>query len=374
VESLGDTLKKARERKGYTFDYVGRETNIAARYLEALETEDFAAFPGEPYLLGFLRNYGEYLGLDVGELLRLYRGQKIQEQPVPVEQLLRSPSRAPKALLILFLILVGLGIAGGGVYFFMHIPWKKDADAAAARPLVVYTLEGTSLERRLFRGDSVLIPLGGNQYKIDLQNLGEAVTISAPMGNTILDLGQEIAVDINSDGVEDIRISAQDFVRNDPAQGVMLRFDIISDMGVLSQDAGAGGSPPADTVSAAGESAPGSFSAAQAIFTSSNAYPFTLQAAFQSYCMFRWEILRERDRQDRQERYLSKTDVLPPISQIQNGVRIWVSNAMAVKLEVIGGGRTVPLEIGGAGEVVVADIVWVRENDGRFRLVLNRIN
>jgi cytoskeletal protein RodZ len=373
VESLGDKLKTARESKGYTFDYVGRETNIATRYLEALETENFSAFPGEPYLLGFLRNYGEYLGLDVDELLFLYRGLKIQEQPVPIEKLLRSPSKAPKVLITITLILVGMAAVGGGVYFFMHIPWKTDAAVTVQRPAVVYTLEGNSLERRLYRGDSVLVPLGGNQFKIDLTNLGEAVTLQAPMGNVILDLGQEINVDINSDGLADVRISVQDFVRNDPAMGVMLRFDLSTDMGMLSEGDGTEILPTADAVRAVPESAVGSLSNAQVIFGPSNAYPFTLQASFQGYCMFRWEILRERDRQIREERYFSRTEVLP-ISQIQNGVRIWVSNALAVKLEVSGGGRTVPVEIGGAGEVVVANIEWVRESDGRYRLVLNRID
>jgi len=61
VESLGDKLKSTRERKGYSYDFVGKETNIARRYLEAMENEDFSQFPGESYLLGFLRNYGEYL-------------------------------------------------------------------------------------------------------------------------------------------------------------------------------------------------------------------------------------------------------------------------------------------------------------------------
>jgi hypothetical protein len=113
-------------------------------------------------------------------------------------------------------------------------------------------------------------------------------------------------------------------------------------------------------------------STAKVIFESSNAYPFTLQATFQGYCMFRWEILRERDRQIREERYFNRNELLD--IQAQNGIRIWVSNAIAVKLQAIGGDRTVPLEIGGAGEVVVADVTWVREGDGRYRLVLNRID
>ena len=366
MESVGDKLKTARESKGYTFEYIGRETNIATRYLEALESENFAVFPGEPYLLGFLRNYGEYLGLDVDELQFLYRGLKIQEQPVPVEQLLRSPSRAPKLMLTGILAIVGLILVAGGVYFFVRVPWKTDAAVAAARPVVMYTLEGNSLERRMYRGDSVLIPLGGDQYKIGLANLGEALTLSVPTGNVILDLSQEVEIDINNDSLGDLRIIAQDFVRNDPERGVMIRFDLIADRAVFSEDPGS-----AEAVSAEAGSAAGGFVASPAIFNSSNAYPFTLQAVFQGYCLFRWEILRERDRQTRQEQYFSRTEELN--IQAQNGVRVWVSNAAAVKLQISGGGRTVPLEIGGAGEVVVANIELVREGEGRYRLALNRI-
>jgi hypothetical protein len=239
---------------------------------------------------------------------------------------------------------------------------------------MVYTMEGNFLERRLYRGDSALIPLEGNQYKMELLNLGEAVTLSSPGGNVILDLGQEVNVDINSDGIGDIRVGAQDFVRNEPATGVLLRFDISSDRGIYTESGNGedtvslltseGSSPP--------DSVPSAVSAAPVIFSSSNAYPFTLQASFQGYCMFRWEILRERDRQDRNEQYFVRTDELN--IQAQNGIRIWVSNAAAVKLQVIGGGRTVPVEIGGAGEVVVADVRWIRDDDGRYRLVLIRLD
>ncbi|MFP3042607.1 helix-turn-helix domain-containing protein [Treponema primitia] len=371
MESLGDKLRTTRESKGYTFDYIGRETNIATRYLEALETENFSVFPGEPYLLGFLRNYGEYLGLDVNELLAMYRAWKIQEQPIPVEQLLKSPSKLPKILLTVFLILAGVAVVGGGVYFFMRIPWKANTAKTAERPLVAYTLEGSFLEQRFYRGDSILIPLGGNQYKITLFNLGEAVTLAAPMGNVILDLGQERSIDINSDGLDDIRVGVQDFVRNDPSLGVRLRFDINSDMGIISENirneeilstpAGTGNDITANNASNIKE-----------IFKSANAYPFTLQASFQGYCMFRWELLREPDRPDRQEQYFVRTNELD--IQAKNGIRIWVSNATAVKLQVIVAGETKVLEIGGAGEVVVTDIRWVRDDDGRFRLAQIRID
>jgi hypothetical protein len=109
-----------------------------------------------------------------------------------------------------------------------------------------------------------------------------------------------------------------------------------------------------------------------AIFTSPNAYPFTLQVSFQGYCLFRWEVLAERGRQGRKEEYFQRSAELS--IPAQNGVRIGVSNAAALRIQVIGGGRTVPLEIGSVGEVVAADIRWIRDEDGRFRLVLSRLD
>ena len=95
MESLGDKLKTVRESKGLTYDYVSRETNISKSYLEALEREDFSGFPGEAYIVGFLKTYGEYLGLNSDELLFAYRSLKIQAQPIPMKQLLKGPSPVP---------------------------------------------------------------------------------------------------------------------------------------------------------------------------------------------------------------------------------------------------------------------------------------
>jgi cytoskeletal protein RodZ len=368
VESLGEKLRSARESKGYTFDFVGRETNIAVRYLEAFEKEDFSAFPGESYLIGFLRNYGEYLGLDAQELLSIYRALKIQEQEIPVEQLLKSPSRLPRIFITAAVVVVLLGAIGGAVYFFTRISWKPAAAETAARPVVDYTLEGSSLERRFYRGDTVLVPLTGNQYKLELSNLGEAVTITVPGGQVILDLGQEENVDLNNDGINDIRIGAADFVRNDPSMGVLLRFDTIGGE-IIAEAAGTEIPETADLVPAAAGANPG---ARVAIFQPSNSYPFNLHVSFQSYCMFRWEILREPNRQERIERYFARNDELN--ISAQNGIRIWMSNAASAKLEITGGGRTVPLETGGAGEVIVAEVHWIPDSDGRSRLVLDRLD
>ena len=80
---IGEQLRAARERKGLTLDRVADETNIAKRYIAGLEAEDFTVFPGDPYVIGFLRNYADYLGLPSDEFVNTYKNIKIQEQPMP---------------------------------------------------------------------------------------------------------------------------------------------------------------------------------------------------------------------------------------------------------------------------------------------------
>ena len=89
MESFGEILRTTRESKGIDIPKAERETSISKEYIIALETENVSAFPGEPYLIGFLRNYSEYLGLDSKNLISLYKAKMIQEAPIP-EGLLKS--------------------------------------------------------------------------------------------------------------------------------------------------------------------------------------------------------------------------------------------------------------------------------------------
>jgi cytoskeletal protein RodZ len=366
VDSLGEKLKAARERRGLRFEEISRDTNIASRYLEALETENFSGFPGEPYIIGFLRNYSEYLGLDVQEQLSLYRALKIQEQPIPVEQLLKSPSPLPRIVAALAIVVGALALVGGGIYLILNRPRTTVSQTPVSRAASEFVMDADSMERRLYPGDSVLVPLGATQYKLGLSNLGEALTLTTPAGELLLDLSQKVNVDLNSDGVTELQITAADFVKNDSATGALLRFELAAAAAAFEPPAAV----PEEETPAAEVAAP-VLAGATVIFSSPSAYPFTLQSLFQGYCMFRWEILFERDRRDRNERYFQRSDELN--IQAQNGIRVWASNAQAAKLQVIGGGRTVPLELGGAGEVVVADIRWVRDEENRYRLILARL-
>ena len=366
---IGEKLKEAREAKGYSIEHVSRETNIARRYIEALEEGDFSQFPAEAYLIGFLKNYGEYLSLNGKELQAQYRMHKIQEQPIPVEQLLKSPSAAPKIAITVIICLFTAGLAAGLVFFILSRTAKHEAVTETQRSPAVYELAEGILDQRFYYGDTLKIANTKPEWVLGLRKIGEIITLSAPSGDLLLGLNDIGTADVNGDGLIDLNISVPDFQPNKPEMGALLRFELTE--AVPSVETAAAqpveSAPAAEIVQPVQPAQAGN---SQAIFTGNTPYPFTLQVRFQGYCMFRWEVLREAN-QGRNERYFVKGDELSV--QAQNGIRLWISNAAATKTQIIGGGRTVAVDFGGPGEVIVVDVNWVRDTDGRYKLIQNRL-
>jgi hypothetical protein len=88
VFEIGYSLRSARERQGLGFPEIELATKIRAKYIRALEEEDFEALPGDSYVRGFLRTYAEYLGLD-GEIYvdeyasRFHAADPWHDEPAP---------------------------------------------------------------------------------------------------------------------------------------------------------------------------------------------------------------------------------------------------------------------------------------------------
>ena len=60
MESYGELLRTTRESKELDLDRASREISIEKRYLAGLEAEDNSVFPGDAYMIGFLKNYADY--------------------------------------------------------------------------------------------------------------------------------------------------------------------------------------------------------------------------------------------------------------------------------------------------------------------------
>ena len=78
---------------------VETRTKIRAKYLRAMENEEWDLLPGEVYVKSFLRTYGEYLGLDTRQLIDDFRRryERLDDHELrPIAPLGRDRDRPPR--------------------------------------------------------------------------------------------------------------------------------------------------------------------------------------------------------------------------------------------------------------------------------------
>lgn len=73
MPDIGATLREARLRRKLDIQEVEAATKIRAKYLRALEHEDWDLLPGPTFVRTFLRTYAEFLGLDPRPIVEQYR-------------------------------------------------------------------------------------------------------------------------------------------------------------------------------------------------------------------------------------------------------------------------------------------------------------
>ncbi|MFW6306371.1 MAG: helix-turn-helix domain-containing protein [Bacillota bacterium] len=78
--TIGEKIKQARQKQGYTLKEVQAAIKIRTRYLEALENDEFTIIPGEAYIKAFIKSYANFLDLDYMDLLNDYKQIKEKEE------------------------------------------------------------------------------------------------------------------------------------------------------------------------------------------------------------------------------------------------------------------------------------------------------
>src|SRR5436853_6793842 len=102
MADIGTTLREARIRARIDISEVEARTKIRAKYLRAIENEEWDLLPGPVYVKSFLRTYGDFLGLDsrllVDDFKRRY--ERPDQDMRPVAALSRERERAAKGPLL----------------------------------------------------------------------------------------------------------------------------------------------------------------------------------------------------------------------------------------------------------------------------------
>lgn len=373
MESIGDKLKSEREQKGYSIEQIARDTNIAKRYLEALEAEDFSVFPGDPYLVGFLRNYSDYLGIDPDEMVRLYNNFKIQSQPLPMNELLVKRDRKPLVLgLLIAAAAVILGVSG---YFLVprivESAENRKARREAALPEetaggTVYSLEDEMIERRFLEKDVVSIPHKNQTYEIQLTDISDRLTLTVPGGTHILRVGDERAIDLDGDANMDIKVALNDLDPEAKNKSAVLRFDMFVKATGLETpplpDGETASFEPTRELGGAGVES--RVIEPTVLVQADQAEPFAVDIIFRGYCLFRYLI----DGREREEQYFLKGDTI--VLDVTKEVRLWISNAGNLIAKVAGQ----EVVFGRPGEVSARAIGWTKnEESGRDTLLMQAV-
>src|SRR2546423_12634875 len=94
---IGNSLAEGRLRQQLDFPELEQQTKIRAKYLKALEAEDFDVLPAPTYVKGFLRNYADALGLEGQLYVDEYNSRFVTgEEDVPLRP--RDYQRRPQPL------------------------------------------------------------------------------------------------------------------------------------------------------------------------------------------------------------------------------------------------------------------------------------
>ena len=131
MPEIGETLRDARMRAKIDVSEVEATTKIRAKYLRALENEEWGLLPGPTFVRSFLRTYADYLGLDSRLLVEEYRLR--HEHPseldlAPISPNLGTERRVARlspprpsrgwviglSVLAIIVLLIVIGSVGGG--------------------------------------------------------------------------------------------------------------------------------------------------------------------------------------------------------------------------------------------------------------------
>ena len=377
MESIGAKLQGTRESKGYSVEQVARETHIARRFLEALEAEDFETFPGEPYLLGFLRTYANFLDLDSDELVTLYRNTQIQEAPPPMEELLERPgSGAGKRILV---AIVAVLIIGGAVTVALVTDLFSEGPSEA--PVVTeeqeteeqeepqeelvttsMTLTDEFLEQRFQEGTRLDIPVAGETFPLTIAAINEGVTLQTPRSLELVTPGQEESFDMSGDGAADVRVVVRDVTQGETPT-VVMRVDrvVASPSGTGRQSDRALGEAT-DTPVIGSSSEPARLEPTTVIAEFQERQEYFVEIEFRGYTLFRYLI----NGNERNQQYMQAGDVFR--TSVDGEILLWFSNAGSARVRAAG--REVPF--GDAGEVAIGLLRW-RNNPAGSQVQLEKI-
>ncbi len=166
MADIGEVLRETRMRKRVDMSQVEAATKIRAKYLRALENEEWDMLPGPTFVKTFLRTYAEYLELDARSLVEEYKQR--YERPssgelTPFAPMRRgSRGRRRRRLGPWLAVLLLLAAVAGGLWYLGRDTADPGPDAggdasSSPTPDGTETAEGDTIDLRITATRSVRV-------------------------------------------------------------------------------------------------------------------------------------------------------------------------------------------------------------------------
>ncbi|MBN2736975.1 MAG: helix-turn-helix domain-containing protein [Spirochaetales bacterium] len=364
MELFGEKLKEARESKGYSVEQIARETKISKHFIVALENEEFSTFPSETYLIGFLKNYADFLSLEPDRLVTLYRNFKIQEQPIPMDELLNMKKKV-SPFFIVIMSLAGIGLVAGILFVLMNFVFSPVTITKVAGEVPVVETVANSNENmsalqeeylfkeeivtKVFRqGDSIRFPLKNKDYIFKIQSISDKLEMVYDDQILSFGLTEEKYLDLDKDNQYDLKLTYVGSSENKDAKLMLTKITVsmtAKDPQIDQSDI--------DLPVVASNSNYSKYrlkNDAEKILVARTPENYNINIEFQNYCLFRYLL----DDKLQEQRYFYKDDPLP--LSVNREAVLWMSNADAVKLSINGN----DIKLGNPGEVKTKLVHWVK--------------
>jgi cytoskeleton protein RodZ len=133
--NFGERLKRERELREVSMEELTKATRISARFVEALENEDWEKLPGGVFGHGFVRTIARYLGLNEEALLGEYDLARSEKSPLPPakpEERIPSPPKWIPFAIVFGIVLLLIGIFYAGLYGWRSYAAHRARRSAAA--------------------------------------------------------------------------------------------------------------------------------------------------------------------------------------------------------------------------------------------------
>jgi len=355
MDSLGEYLKEQRLKLKVNLNQIAKDTNISIKYLEAIENDEYSAFPGEAYLKGFLRTYCKYISLDPDEVINKYDRIKIAETPTPIEKLIPKPNSKIKSILIIMgIIIIPLFITGlifiiGKSYSRQISENKKKIEKKAIEKKVFEILEPGSKVTFDLKVNNTIIMKSANSnvtYKVK-QLINNYVMLTDNEDNDLMLFRDKLKeIDFDKNNVYDAGI----LVNNWDSETANITFSLYSN----------------ETTLASNTLQPLVALNNEVLFKKINIEDIKLNIKTNTGTYIKY---RADDNNEVETFYNPNIDLK---IEAKNRLIVWLSNAGAVTFNL----KDLTKEYipGYPGEIVVKVLEWKKNNSGEFELQIGSLN